>query len=152
MKRTPVVLFAAALAGGLISLAMTGSAAPAKEATPAAHTNAIARGKYLVSRASMCVDCHTPHDQKGGLVEAKQLMGAPIAFNPTVPMPWGSVAPRIAGLPDGFSAEDTVHFLMTGQPPHGQAAARPPMPAYRFNQADAEAITAYLESLAPAKH
>jgi hypothetical protein len=40
--------------------------------------------------------------------------------------------------------------MMTGIAFNG-LPARPPMPQYRFNQQDAEAIVAYLKSLAPAK-
>ena len=35
---------------------------------------------------------------------------------------------------------------MTGLAPNGQPA-RPPMPQYKMNRADAEAVVAYLESL-----
>ncbi len=60
------------------------------------------------------------------------------------------VAPKIAGLPNGFTADDTVHFLMTGERPQGRPAPLPPMPAYRLERADAEAVTAYLRSLGSA--
>jgi hypothetical protein len=69
---------------------------------------------------------------------------------PTVPMPWTTVAPRIAGLPAGFTSEHMVHFLMTGERPNGRPAPLPPMPSYRMDRRDAEAVTAYLSSIAPA--
>jgi len=66
---------------------------------------------------------------------------------PTVPMPWAGAAPRIAGLPAGYSHDDMVHFLMTGERPHGLPPPMPPMPAYRMNRDDAEATVAYVQSL-----
>jgi hypothetical protein len=62
-------------------------------------------------------------------------------------MPWAGAAPRIAGLPAGYSAEDLVHFLMTGERPHGLPPPLPPMPPYRMNREDAEAAVAFIQSL-----
>jgi mono/diheme cytochrome c family protein len=62
-------------------------------------------------------------------------------------MPWASFAPRLAGLPAGYTQEQIVHFLMTGERPDGRPGPLPPMPAYRFEREDAEAIVAYLKSL-----
>lgn len=109
----------------------------------------VERGRYLVHQVGMCIDCHSPRDQKGEFVDGKHLTGAPLGFAATVPMPWIPVAPKIAGLPAGFTAEDTVHFLMTGERPNGRPAPLPPMPSYRMDRSDAEAVTAYLRSLAP---
>ena len=39
-----------------------------------------------------------------------------------------------------------MQFFMTGLAPNGQPA-RPPMPQYKMNRADAEAVVAYLKSL-----
>ena len=58
----------------------------------------IARGKYLVEQVMLCGDCHTPHDEKGEPIADQTLRGAPLAFKPTVPMPWADKAPNIAGL------------------------------------------------------
>ena len=73
------------------------------------------------------------------------LPGSALAFKSTVPMPWMPVAPAIAGLPTLTHAQ-AVHFLMTGERP-GKPTVTPPMPEYRFDKADAEAIAAYLKSL-----
>ena len=105
------------------------------------------RGEYLVNDVGMCADCHSPRDQRGEFVRAQWLQGAALGFAPTVPMPaWGAVAPAIAGLPS-MTDEQAATFLSTGLKPTG-TAARPPMPAYRFNADDARAIAAYLRSLA----
>ncbi len=150
MKTHPpiIVTTLAVLAGAFLGASIR--AAPLPTAESAARMPAIERGRYLVHRASMCVDCHTPRDEKGAPIQARLLAGAPLGFAPAGPMPWSPIAPRIAGLPAGFTRDDTVHFLMTGERPKGRPSPLPPMPRYRFDQADAEAITAYLESLAAA--
>jgi len=104
-------------------------------------------GEYLVTRLGLCVDCHTPHNERGELVVEKQLQGSLIPMVPTVPMPWAGAAPRIAGLPAGYSRDDLVHFLMTGERPHGLPSPLPPMPPYRMNRDDAEAAAAFIQSL-----
>ncbi|MFZ0761188.1 MAG: c-type cytochrome [Candidatus Sulfotelmatobacter sp.] len=110
----------------------------------------IAHGKYLVERVGLCGDCHTPHDDKGEPIQGQWLQGAPIPFKPIVPMPvWAYKSPAIAGLPR-WEKEAAIRFFMTGIADSG-LPARPPMPQYRFNQPDAEAIVAYLKSLAPGK-
>jgi hypothetical protein len=72
-----------------------------------------------------------------------------LPFASTVPMSWASAAPNIAGLPVGYTEAETVLLLLTGERPHGQPPARAPMPPYRFNRADDEAVVAYLNSVAP---
>jgi len=106
----------------------------------------IARGKYLVEGVGKCGDCHSPMNEKGEPIPGKELRGATLTFKPTVPMPiWADKAPNIAGL-RGWEQEDAVKFLMTGIA-YNDLPARPPMPQYRLNKADAEAVVAYLKSL-----
>jgi len=122
----------------------------ATSASAASDKARVARGKYLVEGLGLCGDCHTPTNEKGEPLPDKKLAGAPILFKPTVPIPaWADKAPNIAGLP-GWKSEDAVKFLMTGVA-YNDLHARPPMPPYRMNQDDAEAVVAYLKSLAPAK-
>jgi len=116
----------------------------------AANKVQLERGRYLVHQVGLCIDCHSPRDQKGAFLEDKHLTGSPIPFTPTVPMPWMPLAPKIAGLPDGYTAQDMTHFLMTGERPNGRPGVLPPMPPYRMDRKDAEAVTAYLQSVAPA--
>ena len=109
-------------------------------------TAAIERGRYLVENVGMCADCHSPRGEKGLFIPGKAYTGSPLGFAPTVPMPaWAEEAPLIAGLPNYTSAQ-AVKFLMTGERPTG-IPVRPPMPEYRFNRADAEAMVAYLKSV-----
>jgi Cytochrome c len=107
----------------------------------------IARGKYIVTQVSMCTDCHTPHNEKGEPVMEKFLQGAPIEFKPLVPMPWGSYAPPIAGLPS-MNEQEGIAFLTTGKRPNG-TLCNPPMPQYRLDSQDAAAVVVYLKSLKP---
>jgi mono/diheme cytochrome c family protein len=71
----------------------------------------------------LCVDCHSPRNEKAGFIESQHLSGAPI------------------------TESEVAHFLVTGERPHGRPPALPPMPPYRFNHEDAAAIAAYLYSL-----
>lgn len=99
-----------------------------------AQSSDVARGKYLVGPAGQCADCH-----------GAKLQGAPLDFlKPKMPVAYKSV--KIAGLPHGWTATQTAHFLETGLGPDGKRA-QAPMPQYRFNHADATAIVAYLQSL-----
>jgi hypothetical protein len=62
---------------------------------------------------------------------------------------WADKAPNIAGLP-GWEDDASIKFFMTGIA-YNDLPARPPMPSYRLTLEDAEAVVAYLKSLAPAQ-
>lgn len=111
----------------------------------AAATTGIERGRYLVHGVAQCVECHTPRDREGNLLDEKLLHGAPIPVASPYPEPWAYSSPHIAGLP-GFQEEDVVTLLMTGRRPDGEAPL-PPMPSFRMNRADARAVVDYLKSL-----
>jgi mono/diheme cytochrome c family protein len=136
-------LIAAAVAAGLcLVIVSAGSAASGAGKNEAQ----IARGEYLVKALGQCGDCHTPFNAMGGFVMDKWLQGKKLEFGPLVPIPvWADTSPNIAGLP-GWDTGKAVQFFMTGLAPNGQPA-RPPMPAYKMNRADAEAVVAYLQSL-----
>ncbi len=107
----------------------------------------VKRGQYLVNSIGLCADCHSPRNQKGEFIREQWLMGAPLGFTPSVPMPaWSPAAPPIAGLAS-FSDREAITFFMTGKRPDG-SMPRPPMPEFRLNEDDAAAVTAYLKSLA----
>jgi len=140
-----LVVAAAAVALLCVSIMAGQNAKP-----PASSKAAIARGKYLVENVGMCGDCHTPRNEKGEFIKEQWLTGAPFPFKPIAPMPvWAEKSVNIAGLP-GWDKDAAVKFMMTGIAYNG-LPARPPMPEYRFNRTDSEAVVAYLRSLSPAK-
>jgi hypothetical protein len=108
---------------------------------------AMSRGKYLVEQVAMCVHCHTPRDESGQLIRSQYLRGAPVPVKPP-PYPavrWALKAPAIAGLP-GYTREEGLRLLMEGIAASG-ARPDPPMPPFRLNRTDAEAVVVYLKSL-----
>ncbi len=118
------------------------SAKPSKAASPQ-----VARGEYIVKGIAGCGDCHSPMTDKGPSMEKdKWLQGSKLFFAPVAPIPgWNDTAPKIAGL-EGWDHDAVVKLLMTGMAPNGQPP-RPPMPQFRMNRADAEAVVSYLKSL-----
>jgi mono/diheme cytochrome c family protein len=133
-----------AIAAALLAMAVVNhSSASGKSG---AKQKQIAHGEYLVKAIGQCGDCHSPMNEKGEFVPGKWLQGKKLDFAATVPMPaWADTSPNIAGLA-GWDHEKAVQFFMTGLAPNGQPA-RPPMPMYKMNRADAEAVVAYLQSL-----
>lgn len=150
MKSLAAILITAGSVAAVVFALIAYVGQPIEAATKLAASKAqLERGRYLVHQVGLCIDCHSPRDQKGAFLEDKHLTGSPIPFTPTIPMPWMPSAPGIAGLPTGFTATDMIHFLMTGERPNGRPAALPPMPPYRMDRRDAEAVTAYLQTLTP---
>lgn len=143
MKRLTLVVAVAAVLG-------VGAAYTTAAAGGSGNKQQIARGEYLVKGIGQCADCHTPFSDKGEPMMDKWLQGCKLTFAPTVPMPvWADTSPAIAGLP-GWDEQQAVKFFTTGLAPNGQPA-RPPMPQYKLNKQDAEAVVAYLKSLSPPK-
>jgi mono/diheme cytochrome c family protein len=133
------------LLGGFMPLFLLGAVFGSEIKAANVNSAQIERGRYLVHESVLCVDCHSPRDEKGRFIAGKHLTGAALPFVPTVPMPWAPAAPNIAGL-ENFTAEQAVKFMMTGERPSG-VPALPPMPAFRMSREDAEAVVAYLKSL-----
>jgi mono/diheme cytochrome c family protein len=105
------------------------------------------RGKYIVHHVAMCIYCHTPRDERGMPDEQQLLQGAPMPVESPFPeRKWAFQAPKIAGLPGGWTHDDMIRFLQTGESPTGRQP-QPPMPPFRFTADDARAVAAYLESL-----
>lgn len=106
----------------------------------------IERGRYLTHSVAMCVQCHTPRDEEGVLIMERAFQGAPVPVpRPPWSTEWASEAPAIAGLP-GREEEFLIPVLVTGRRPEGRVP-QPPMPPFRMNREDAQAIAAYLRSL-----
>ena len=140
-----------ALGAILIAFAASAGASPSEAApTPTAvqqNDPLIARGRYLVEHVGLCADCHSPRNAQGQFVRTAWLKGAPLPFQPTMPMPWSPAAPAIAGLPTMTEAQG-ITFLQTGRRPDGSRPL-PPMPEFRLSETDAGAVVAYLKSLTP---
>jgi mono/diheme cytochrome c family protein len=107
----------------------------------------ISRGKYLVERVAMCVQCHTPRSQTGELLETRYLQGGPVPVSapPNFRIDWAYKAPAIAGLP-GYTIQDGIKLLTEGITPDGRIP-KSPMPKFRLTRGDAEAVVSYLKSL-----
>jgi len=107
----------------------------------------ISRGKYLVERVAMCVQCHTPRNQTGELLETRYLQGGPVPVSapPNFRIDWAYKSPAIAGLP-GYTIQDGIKLLTEGITPDGRVP-KAPMPKFRLTRADAEAVVTYLKSL-----
>lgn len=139
-----VILLPAVLAGAAGLAGCSDSTAASASAD-----DRVEHGRYIVHQVAGCVDCHSPRQPNGAFIPDKHLTGSPLAFAPTVPMPWADFAPPVAGIPAGYTEASLKHFLMTGERPGGLPAPRPPMPPYRLNEKDADAVVAYLKTLMP---
>jgi mono/diheme cytochrome c family protein len=131
---------------------LSGTLAFAQSQKPESHSKAVSggavpRGKYIVESVAICAQCHTPRNNDGNPDRGHWLQGAPVPFDPVKPDPnWPLSAPRIGGTPLPASDADMIKLLTTGIWTNGEHL-RPPMPQFRLDQSDAEAVVAYLKSL-----
>jgi mono/diheme cytochrome c family protein len=124
------------------------AAAKDKDQKPAVTASAdlVARGEYLTTSVAMCVQCHSGRDEEGNILDSQRFHGGAIPV--TSPFPytsWAAQAPNLAGLP-GFTDEQVISLLTTGNMGDGRPSPRRPMPPFRMSKADAEAIVAFLRS------
>lgn len=140
MKRLEAVL---GLSAVFLFAVVAVSAQKPQAATPP--PNLAARGEYLATRVAMCVQCHSPRDEKGEIIEALRFTGAPIPFKaPYAHSEWAPAAPSIRSLP-GFTDEQMVMLLTEGRA-GDRTAPRRPMPPFRMSPDDARAIIAFLRA------
>ena len=127
-------------------LAMT-TMAPAQNSKP---DPKLERGKYLTEEVARCQECHTPLLESGELDKAQWMKGSTLVGIPATKIPdWHQKAPDItstSNLWEKWKTEGFSKFLQTAKNPRGGKAG-PPMPAYAMKAEDADAITAYLQSL-----
>jgi mono/diheme cytochrome c family protein len=126
-------------------------ATPAGARAPAQFDNPVEQGKYLTTIAG-CVDCHTPRDEQFRLVRDKEFSGG----QPFELGPLGTVfsknltSDKETGLGDWTDEEIKIAF-QTGVSKDGLHLF--PIMPYRFfnslSDSDADAIVAYLRTLAP---
>jgi mono/diheme cytochrome c family protein len=118
------------------------TAAPSR----APESGLVERGDYLTHHVAMCVECHSPRDQRGRIISGEEFRGAPNPFRAPFPgVPWAIRSVNLRGLGD-LPEEAVIRLLTTGIGRNG-APPDPPMPQFRMSRADAEAIVAYLRSL-----
>jgi mono/diheme cytochrome c family protein len=109
----------------------------------------VAYGGYLVAIAH-CMECHTPRDEKGMLVQARLGAGGQ-----NIKGPWGdsisrNLTPHAEGLRD-WSEEQIATAIRSGVDRSGKPY-KPPMAFawyHNINDADMAAIVAYLRTLPP---
>lgn len=106
----------------------------------------VARGKYLVEGVAMCGQCHTPTDSNGNPDRSRWLQGGSVPYMPAkANSDWPISAPRIGGTPPADDA-DMIKLLTTGIWTTGNRL-RLPMPQFRMERGDAEAVVAYLKTV-----
>src|SRR5205814_10366240 len=122
-----------------------GSPAPVSPSSPGGDVLA-ERGRYLVHQVALCVQCHSPRDENGRLLETRLLSGARIPVDsPFSGQPWAYQAPNIRGMV-GYTEEEGVRLLTEGII-RGGTPPRPPMQQFHMTREDARAVVAYLKSL-----
>jgi mono/diheme cytochrome c family protein len=138
-----------ALAGLMLAILLVMRPGPAlSQAGP----NPLARGKYLVEFGG-CIDCHTAGYFFGKPDMARALAGSEVGFEiPGLGVFYGpNLTPdKETGL-GNWTNQQIVTALQTGTRPDGRVLA-PIMPWRAFaklTKRDANAIAAYLKSLAP---
>ena len=156
-RRTPCSLvFFLALAGAIavallsngVTRALAQASHPQRESEKTGAPADVARGKYLVESVAVCGECHTPRDSNGNPDRNRWLQGASVPYMPARPdSDWPINAPRIGGTPPASDA-DMVKLLTTGIWTNGNRL-RSPMPQFRMDRSDAEAVVAYLKSVTP---
>jgi mono/diheme cytochrome c family protein len=140
--------FALALLSDGVTLAFAQDQNPQRRSKTASASPDVARGKYVVEGVAMCGQCHTPRDSNGDPDRTRWLQGAPVRWLPATPdSNWPINASRIGGTPPA-SDTDMIKLLMTGTWTNGNRL-RAPMPQFRMDRTDAEAVVAYLKSLTP---
>ena len=115
-------------------------------------TNAVAYGKYLVTAAGVCGDCHTPRDQHGQAIAGMYLAGGNIFDESGRAVASANITPD----PSGISYYDESLFLQvmrTGAVKGRKLNVMMPTWAYSgLTDQDLKAIYAYLRTIAPARH
>jgi hypothetical protein len=141
MKAWVIVEFS--ILAAAVSLSAAGVADRSGSDPPAAQ---IERGRYLVHDVAMCVQCHSPRDESGALIETKLLSGAPMPVRSPFPgQTWAAKTPDLRGL--NFLDEKQAINLLCNGIAHTGLPPQPPMPPFRMTRDDALAVYAYLKSL-----
>ena len=133
------------------------ASAAAKAAGPAAVTQPeqqgpgisgnVEHGRYLVEKVAMCVECHSPRDAQGNIIDSRRYLGAPVPFRPPWPNDWAIWAPRNKGL-TGYEDDALAMRLLTqGSIGRDGTPLRSPMPKFYMTPEDARDVIAFMRSL-----
>ena len=105
----------------------------------------VARGEYLVHHVAMCVQCHSPREKDGTLIEQELFHGGPVPVDgPDWTDRWAFDAPDLVTLAR-TRPNYVVTVLVTGVRPDGTNPKRP-MPPFRLEVDDARAVVEYLHT------
>jgi Cytochrome c len=117
---------------------------------PAADSDKVERGRYLVEEVAKCQECHTPFTEDGKIDRSKWMKGATLNVQPITPIQgWHKTSPDLtpgSRLWTRWGEANLLKFMQTGLALNGKPAD-PPMPAYKMKAEDAEAVVEYLKSL-----
>jgi hypothetical protein len=91
----------------------------------------------------MCVECHSPRDESGRILQGREFMGSELPVNTSG---WATRAPRNRGLL-GYSDDQAIRLLTEGAIGRHNEQLRPPMPRFRMTRSDAADVIAFLRSL-----
>ena len=104
----------------------------------------ITHGQYLAEHVAMCVECHSPRDEEGRILQGQEFTGAPL---PTRPPPgWATRAPRNRGLL-GYTDAQALRLLTEGAIGRHNEQLLLPMPRFRMSREDAVDVITFLRSL-----
>jgi mono/diheme cytochrome c family protein len=145
LSGTILVIAAVAIIATAAALARPIAPQTPAQAPKASGEGDATRGEYLANRVAMCVQCHSPRDAHGNLIEGQHFRGGAIPVSSPYPnRQWAFLAPNISNLP-GFT-DDQIIMLLTEGHAGDRPSPKPPMPPFRMSQEDAKAIIAYLRS------
>ena len=147
-------------AGDAGIVADAASKADAPGAADGGPSAAVVRGQYLIDSVLSCGDCHTPRGTDGKPIIAKYLSGVECFVDAHPPATDGmgclhtrNLTSDVTGL-KGFTDADVKTMLTTGVRPSGKFLS-PVMPYWIYHTLtddDANAIVAYLRTVAPVAH
>jgi mono/diheme cytochrome c family protein len=101
--------------------------------------DAIARGKYIATRVSMCTECHG-EDLGGKVVEEGTAMGRLVAANLTRGR---------GGIGSTYTDEDYIRAIVHGVRRDGRSVIFMPSNEFHFTESDLGALMAYIRSIPP---
>lgn len=110
----------------------------------------VAYGKYITEDVARCQDCHTPRLETGEYDKSKWMKGATLDFGPLKPIEkWHKTSPDLTPsgkLWERWGEDGLRKFMKTALNPRG-GHADVPMPPYKYQDKEADAVVAYLKTL-----